>query len=435
MSPAPDSLTARCRIGYIIKMFPRLSETFILNEVLELEAQGLELRIFSLKRPVDKVFHAEAGRVKSPIVYLPESLWRSPLQVAAGQVGAWRRFPRAWRHLFRNTYRRARSGDLLAFSQACCIVRHLDGIRHLHAHYASVPARVALLVQRMTGATYSITTHAKDIFQNDPFGSSKLRERMCRASFIVANSRFSAEHIRQGLKAQADVRVVYNGLDLSLFRKRTQLPGRPLILSVGRLVEKKGFADLLAVCRCLKERGVAFEATIVGTGVLSPVLKEQIRALDLGDSIALAGPMPHEELRELYARAAVFVLACKPAADGDRDLLPNVIKEAMAVGVPVVTTRLGGIEELIEDGVSGLLAAPGDTPALAAQVQSLLENPDLARRLSANARLTIEQRFDRKKNFAVLKAALEEAGRLQAADFEPNKPSLTTHVYGTSCVR
>ncbi len=422
-APGPSLSSLPFSIGYVIKMFPRLSETFILNEVLELEEQGLPLRIFSLKRPVDKVLHAQAVRVRSPIVYLPETILRAPLAILQGQLNTWRRHPRSWRHILRNTCRRARSGDLLAFCQACCITQHLDGIRHLHAHYANVPAKVALVVQRLTGATYSISTHAKDIFQNDPFASPKLRERMWRASFIVANSRFSAEHIRQGLNAQADIRVVHNGLDLSVFPYRRLAPaggiaadtgaglGLPLILGVGRLVEKKGFTEFVSMCRSLKDRGVPFRAKIVGTGVLTPALKTQIRALNVGDRITLAGPMPHQLLRELYAQAAVFVLPCKLAADGDRDILPNALKEAMAVGVPVVTTRLDGIEELIQDGVSGLLVEPGDAVGLSAKVQSLLEDPALACRLSASARLVIEERFDRKKNFALLRAALAEAAR------------------------
>jgi len=425
---------AAARVGYIIKMFPRLSETFILNEVLELEEQGLQLRTFSLKRPVDSVLHAETQRVNSPVVYLPEKISQAQLQIARGQVQVWRRFPEPWRHTLRNTWRRRRPGDVLAFCQACCIASELGSIRHLHAHYANVPAKVALLVQRLTGVSYSITTHAKDIFQNDPFGSFKLRERMYRASFVVANSEFSAEHIRSGLDGAVRIQVVRNGLDLASFQPREHEPAQPLVLGVGRLVEKKGFADFVSMCRALKERGVRFSAKIVGTGALSSALKEQIRSADVGDRIALAGPLPQEVLREVYRQAAVFVLPCKVAADGDRDILPNAIKEAMAIGVPVVTTRLEGIEELIEHGVSGLLVEPGDVASLAASAQALLGDAGLRKRLTRNARQVIEQRFDRRKNFAALKAALEESAACKPVTKNLLELLPATNVYGTSCI-
>lgn len=421
------------RVGYIIKMFPRLSETFILNEVLELEKQGLPLHIFSLKRPVERVLHAAAAQVRSPVTYLPEKISRAPLEIARAQVQVWRRFAKPWRHTLRNTWRRSRPGDFLAFCQACCIASRLADIRHLHAHYANVPAKVALLVLRLTGTSYSITTHAKDIFQNEPFASSKLRERMYRASFIVANSEFSAEHIRCGLDGAARIRVVRNGLDLASFQPREHEPAEPLVLGVGRLVEKKGFSDFISMCRALKERGVRFSAKIVGTGVLSSALKEQIRSGDVGDRIALAGPLPQEVLQEVYRQAAVFVLPCKVAADGDRDILPNAIKEAMAIGVPVVTTRLEGIEELIEHRVGGLLVEPGDVAGLAASVQALLGDADLRKRLTTNARQVVEQRFDRRKNFAVLKAALEETACRRMTE-HLLEPLPATNVYGTSCI-
>ncbi len=435
MSPASGNSSSPLRVGYVIKMFPRLSETFILNEVLELEDQGVELRIFSLKRPVDKVRHRDASRVKSPVFYLPETLLRSLPQILRAQVYAWRKHPRSWRRMARSTWRRARPEDRLAFCQACCIVQRLHGIRHLHAHYANIPARVALLAQRLAGVTFSITTHAKDIFQNDPFASSKLRERMSRASFIVANSRFSAEHVSRGLNAPADIRVVYNGLDLAAFPLRSSPPARALILGVGRLVEKKGFADFVTMCSLLKKRGVSFEAKIVGTGVLTPALKEQIRLLNVGDRINLAGPMPHQVLREVYAGAAVFVLPCKQAADGDRDILPNAVKEAMAVGVPVVTTSLDGIEELVEDGVSGLLVPPGDPAALAQKVQSVIEDAGLAARLANNGRNVVECRFDRKKNFRVLRAAFEEVAGAVLMSVPSPGLALTTPAYDTSGLR
>jgi len=418
-----DSAPPTGRIGYVVKMFPRLSETFILNEVLEMEQQGLRLRIFSLKRPVDAVVHAQVAAVRSPITYLPEKIYQAPWRTAQAHCHVWRHHRATWCRTLRHALQRVRAENdyagLLAFCQACWIIREMGGIGHLHAHYANVPAKVALLVHRLTGISYSITTHAKDIFQSDPFASPKLHERFSRARFIVANSRFSAEHIAARLGSRERIRTLYNGLDLSAFPQRTGAPPEPLILSVGRLVEKKGFPTLIAACRLLKERGVTFRLELVGTGLMSQALKEQVRASGLSERVKLLGPLPQDMLREHYSRAMVFALACREASDGDRDVLPNVLKEAMAVGVPVVTSRLDGIEELVQHGVSGLLSPPGDEQALAEQLQLLLNDPSLRQRLATRARMVVEERFDRRKNFAQLKALLLEALLVESCQRPP----------------
>jgi glycosyltransferase involved in cell wall biosynthesis len=425
-------------VGYVIKMFPRLSETFILNEVLELERQGLALHIFSLKRPSEEVFHAQALRVRSPITYLPESLHASPMRIAQGQHHACLRYGKAWRRGLTNALRRLHQdkkiGGLLGFFQACCLTREMRGVRHLHAHYANVPARIALLVRRMCGVSYSITTHAKDIFQNDPFQSQRLQERLCQAQFVVANSRFSEEHILSHLDCQADVCTIYNGLDLDCFPVRKTDPNGVTILSVGRLVEKKGFGDLIKACGLLRQRGITFDCELVGTGRLSNTLKDQIREQGVGDRVRMVGPLPQQELRARYERATLFALACVEAGDGDRDILPNVIKEAMAVGVPVVTTRLEGIEELLQDGISGLLVAPGDANALAAKIETLLVDGRLRERLAARGRKVIEDFFDRRTNVAELKARLMAAVSEKIPE-TPELPGGEQRVYDASCLR
>lgn len=418
-------------MGYVLKMFPRLSETFILNEILELEQQGLALRIFSLKRPVDAVCHSQASAVRSPVTYLPEKLWQQPLRGMSAQFHVWRKYRTAWCHTLRNVLRRLRSdgnyATLLGFSQACCIVKEMRGIRHLHAHYANVPSKIALLVHRLTGVPYSVTTHAKDIFQNEPFASPKLHERLGRARFVVANSQYSARHMSARLEKGARIETIYNGLDLDLFAFRNGAPVEPLILSVGRLVEKKGFSTLIGACRVLKERGTKFTCELVGTGPLSGALKEQIRNSGLGERVKMVGPLPQQSLRQNYARAMVFALPCVQAADGDRDLLPNVLKEAMAVGVPVVTTRLEGIDELLEDGVNGLLVPPGDELALAEKLELLMGDSQLRHRLASRARKVIEERFDRRASFSRLKTLLLEPSHPESMEL-PRPAQIETGV-------
>jgi glycosyltransferase involved in cell wall biosynthesis len=242
----------------------------------------------------------------------------------------------------------------------------------------------------------------------------------------VANSRFSARQIHHGLDGQGEIHTVYNGLDLGTFPLRKNPPREPLILSVGRLVEKKGFGDLIAACRLLKQRKVKFTCELVGTGALTKTLKEQIRTCGVGDCVKMIGPLSQEVLRRHYERAMAFALPCIEATDGDRDILPNVLKEAMAVGVPVLTTRLDGIEELIEDGVSGLLVTPGDVPALAAQLELLLSNVELRQNLTIQGRQVIEERFDRRINVAQLKKLLMDVTRNPDTDLVDSKNPAAT---------
>ncbi len=412
------------QIGYVLKMFPRLSETFILNEILELERQGVSLHIFSLKRPVDAVSHPQVKSVRSPITYLPEELHHEPIRVLQGQMVVLLQHRREYwhtlRHLIRGSRRGAFRSSLLRFCQACCLIREMGDIRHLHAHYANIPAKVALIAHRIAGVAYSITTHAKDVFQGNQLTSPKLHERMRRARFVVANSRFSAACLRAAVNEELAVHPIYNGIDLNAFPRRNTEPVEPLILSVGRLVEKKGFADFIEACRLLKEKGLNFRCEIVGTGRLAGAVKEQIRNCGVQQHIRMVGPLPQQELRALLERAMIFALACIEAPDGDRDILPNVLKEAMAVGVAVVTTHLDGIEELVEHGRTGLLVAPGDPNGLAASIELLLGDRQLRESLAARARTVIEQRFDRRSNFAQLRELL-----LGTAPAEPSKAGQT----------
>lgn len=403
------------RVAYVLKMFPRLSETFILNEVLELERQGIALRIFSLKRPTDGVAHSEGARVRAPISYLPERLAQEPVRILRAQAAVFFQHPLAYvRTLARALPPRrgwALRRRLKRFVQACCLIEELGGVGHLHAHFATGPSRVALLAHRMTGVPYSVTTHAKDVHREGPRASAGLRAKLGPARFVVANSRYSAAHLRARLATAGAPRVltIYNGINLDAFRWRQEEPAVPLILSVGRLVEKKGHAVLVQACRHLKEWRVGFRCEIVGAGPLGPELERLVRGNGLDEHVRLVGPLPHEDLGERYRRAMVFVLPCTVAADGDRDVLPNVLKEAMAVGVPVVTTRLAGIEELVADGETGLLVPAGDAWALARALERLLSDPSLRRRLAARARAVIEERFDRRITAAHLKGLFLEA--------------------------
>jgi len=410
------SIEAR-RIGYVLKMFPRLSETFILNEILELERLGVALRIFSLKRPVDSALHPQTKFVRGIVTYLPEGIWREPVRILLANIAAWRRYPttycRTLTHLVRRWRTKSFGDSLLRFCQACCLIREMDGVTHLHAHYANIPSKVALLVHRITGMPYSVTTHAKDIFQNAAITSSHVQERLRRARFVVGNSDYASSYIRANIPDQPEVYTIYNGINMNFFARRKREPVERLILSVGRLVEKKGFGDLIDACQLLKQRGINFSCDLVGAGILSKTLKEKIKSLGLGEHVRMLGPLSQYQLLPHYERAMVFALPCVEAADGDRDIIPNVIKEAMAVGVPVVTSRFPAIEELVEHGVTGLLVPPSNTGALAECLEFLLSDTALRQCLVRQAHTVIEERFDCRLNFARLKRLLLKANESQ----------------------
>ncbi len=404
----------RPKIGYVVKMFPRLSETFIRNEILELERQGLALRIFSLKLPTEAEACFADGIVRAPITYLPGRVWREPFRVLRAQFGAFRRYPRGYlstvMHVLRGRELRSLGRGLRRFCQTCCLVHEMAGVRHLHAHFATDPTRLASWARMICGVSYSVTTHAKDLYQENRMASPGLRYKLSHARFVITNSDYSAARLRASFNGEAPPKIftIYNGLDPCSFPPRRGEPAQPIILSVGRLVEKKGFQVLLEACRILRDRRVRFNSEIIGSGPLKDTLQHSIEGLGLEATVRLRGQMPQHELRAHYLKSMIFALPCIVAANGDRDMLPNVLKEAMALGVPVVTTRLAGIEELVGDEESGLLVPASDSHALAEALERLLDEPALRARLAARARAVVEERFDLQANFARLRELLLE---------------------------
>jgi len=413
-------------VGYVLKMYPRFSETFILNEILELERQGVDVHIYSLRKPDDGRFHANLARVRAPVIYLPEYLPAEPGRVFAAHRALAQAAPRRYaRVLFYALTRRNRHA-LKRFFQAGVLADHLRAqpVDHLHAHFASSATRVAMFVHLITGVPYSFTAHAKDIYLNT-VDADLLRDKMRAARFVVTVSDFNRAHLvrlaseggqtslggllspdRLALPPDR-IRRLYNGIDLAQFNAgagdRPQAVREPLILAVGRLVEKKGFDVLVRACALLRQQGTAFRCEIVGKGPQEPTLRALITELDLADYIQLVGPKPQDEIVAAYRRAAVFALPCIVGADGNRDGLPTVLLEAMAMQVPVVSTNLTGTPEIVDDGITGLLVSQHNPPALAAALARLLADPALREQMGSAARAKIVREFDLRQNVAVLR--------------------------------
>jgi glycosyltransferase involved in cell wall biosynthesis len=395
-------------------MFPRFSETFILNEVLELERQGVELRIFSLKRPDDRVVHADVARVRAPVTYVPES----PLHAGRAYAAAHREvFARNRRRYLRclliavgRTLKRRQAAPLKHFLQAGFIAPLLrrEGIRHVHAHFATGATAVALHVHQLAGVSYSFTAHAKDIYRRSVERDS-LKRKLRSARFAVTVSDYNRRYLADFDGSDRVVRI-YNGLEIDRYTPNGDAREEPaLVLAVGRLVEKKGFDDLVRACSLLRRDGRPFRCLIVGKGELEGELRSLIGKLGLEEQVELAGPIPREELVPVYRRASVVVAPSVIGADGNRDGLPTVVTEAMALGIPVVATNVTGIPELVEDGRTGLLVPQRQPESLAGAIRRVLVDPGWAGDLARAGRARVESKFDLRVNVARLRAMLEEA--------------------------
>ncbi len=388
------------RVGYVLKMYPRFSETFIVNEILAHEAAGLHLEIFSLRPPVDGRFHEALARVRAAVTYVPASglkaadFW-AELGAAADTLPG-----------VRVVIESSRGEDVHDVYQALVLARaaRAHGLTHLHAHFGSVATTVARLAGLFAGLPYSFTAHAKDIF-HDSVSHEDLKRKLADAVAVVTVSEFNLAHLRATFgTSAARVHRVYNGLDLDQFAYSPPVERGRQLVSVGRLVEKKGFEDLIDACALMVARGSRFKCAIVGCGPLEDALGERIDRLGLRDTVRLLGARPQGEVMRLVQEAAVFAAPCVIGNDGNRDGLPTVLLEAMALGTPCVSTDVTGIPEIVEDGKTGLMVPQHDPERLASVIQCLLDKPELRVRLAKNARALVEERFDIHQNAARIRA-------------------------------
>jgi colanic acid/amylovoran biosynthesis glycosyltransferase len=383
-------------VGVVVKGYPRLSETFIAQELLGLEARGVRLHIISLRHPYDPTTHPIHDEITAPVTYLPEYLWREPRRVlrswwaARRLAGYGRARAKFWRDLRRDpTPNRCRR-----FGQAC-VLAYESGpdLDFLYAHFLHTPASVARYSAAMLGLPFAVSAHAKDIWTTPDW---EKREKIEDTSWLTTCTDHGADHLRQldgDDGSRSKILLNYHGLDLTRFPPAHTDRGSnggsdanaPIALaSVGRLVEKKGYSDLLAALALLPPE-LNWRLTHIGGGPLAGTLAAQAEQLDIAGKIEWLGRQPQSKVREVLQHADIFVLASKIADDGDRDGLPNVLMEAQSQSVVCIATAVSAIPELIEDGVNGRLVAPGDRPALAAAIAELAGDPALRDRLAEHA--------------------------------------------------
>lgn len=402
------------KVGYVVKRYPRYSETFIVNEILAHERAGLDVEIFALHPSEDPFFQDILAKVRAPVHYLP---WRSHRATDFWELlkSTASNMPGGFGSLADSDGMTARE-----IAQASCLalLASQKNITHFHAHFATSATAVARLASKLTGIPYSFTAHAKDIFHED-VDLADLRKKFRDACASVTVSDYNLHYLRETLGRASDgLRRIYNGLDLTSLKFEPMPSTRPNIIGIGRLVEKKGFSDLIDACQILKSRDIDFDCQIVGTGEEEAALKDRICGHNLAEVVTLSGPRPQREIVGLIQRSSVLAAPCIVANDGNRDGLPTVLLEAMALGTACVATAVTGIPELVLDNETGLLLAPGDTVALADALQMLLLDGELSFRLASQARVLIEAEFDIDRNTRRIRALFSDTAVGSVAELQ-----------------
>ncbi|HET9164559.1 MAG TPA: glycosyltransferase [Candidatus Angelobacter sp.] len=412
-------------IAYVLKGYPRLTDTFITSEVYRMEQQGLRLRVFVIKPCTEPVPSDLLDKIAAKPVYMPEttsmsksslfkwlsknlkhflpSLWRvirkHPFGVLRAAGAAFAQAVRA-RKQFWSWPRKVYVKEFLQGVMLADMLEQAGDVTHIHGHYCHGATTVTWFASMMTKLPFSFTAHAKDIYLPSLNPAGLLRRKMDAARFIITCTDANRDYL-ENLGSKTPVHCIYHGLNAEFCNIMKEQPaaratnGHFRVLGVGRLIPKKGFDVLVQACAILNQMGVPFEASIVAEGGEH---EEEIRRLiatnGLENSVLLPGPMSQSQLFSEYQRASAFCLPCRVLENGDRDGIPNVLMEAMAVGLPVVTTPISGIPELIHDGVNGLLVPSEDSRALAQAFLRLIREDRLAADLSRNAQETIESRFN-----------------------------------------
>lgn len=410
-------------LGMVLKGYPRISETFISNEIRLLERMGFRIHIFSMRAPRENFTHDSIREIRARVTYLPETMikglpallrqtfrfaLRHPRRFGKGLALMRTRFALApkvhtWvKHILQGAYLAQTVED-----------EHID-LAHLHAHFAHTPTTVAMYAAIFTDVPFSFTAHAKDIYTQDP---RRILDKLDMARFVVTCTKYNELHLRTICHNARPVHCVYHGINLDLFSpngKSVQAMPPYDILTVARFVPKKGLDTVLRALKHLRDQGMDFRYTLVGEGTEQPRITALIHDLGLEDVVSLPGTITHDQVIRLLHTADCFALGCREAEDGDRDGIPNVVAEAMAVGVPVAATTVSGLPEMVEHESTGLLCAPNDPAALAANIRRILEDAPLRARLIPAGIDKVRAVFDNKQ-------LIRELGEIYAAHGVPRQ--------------
>jgi len=388
-------------VGFVLKGYPRLSETFIAQEILSLERRGLEIQIISLRHPTDNHLHPIHEEIRAPVSYLPEYLHDEPVRVAracwaARSLPGYHRAAKLWRGDLARDFTRNR---VRRFGQACVLAVELPGeIRQLHAHFLHTPASVARYASIMLELPWSCSAHAKDIYTSPEW---EIREKLGDCQWLVTCTASNAAFLSSLAPSDDTVSLVYHGLDFDRFAS----PGKTIhqadgsspqqtvtILSIGRAVEKKGYDGLLQALAQLPEH-LHWRFVHIGGGEQSNKLIALSRTLGIESSIDWRGALPQDQVLSAYREAHIFVLNSRIAADGDRDGLPNVLMEAQSQQLVCVATNVSAIPELIIDEDTGILVPPDNAETLCQAIKRVIEDPVLRQSLGNAGEQRVRSQF------------------------------------------
>lgn len=395
--------TDKPTLAYILKGYPRISETFISNEMLRLEQMGFTIIVFPMRKPREDFSHDSVKQIKAEVFYLPTNLWKNLLQLLPPNISLLfsdtKRYGKALSvalKRFRRTHKIATFKHLL--QAGFMVKKHLNGdhpVDHLHGHFAHSPTSVTYFASLLTGLPYSFTAHAKDIYTSN---TQQLQEKIKHAAFVVTCTSYNKNYLR-GIYSGSDtpIHCIYHGIDTSLFqaagaRERCTPPYS--LLTVARMTEKKGLPTLYHALARLKSKGVDFHHTLIGDGDDRDATLELIQKLNLADRCTWLGTQTHAQVLSQFSKSDIFVLSCRIAKNGDRDGIPNVLVESLAMGVPVLSTEVSAIPELIKQNQTGALVPPEEDQALADGILEMLTNDELRRRVIDSGKQRVHNSFD-----------------------------------------
>ncbi|MBX7210354.1 MAG: glycosyltransferase family 4 protein [Verrucomicrobiaceae bacterium] len=424
MTSSPSPAGNKPRLAYLFSRYPVISQTFVDNEILGLEAAGWDVVICAIHPPNEEVRHPRLSALRAPVIYAPPPEVRKGLERHLKALGEW---PEAFLEEFRETFGE-RTRPEQSWQNAAYFAGQLEalGVDHVHLHFANRATHAALMLKRIAGIPYSFTPQARD-FLVDIESPAVLAEMCDAAEFVVMTCDWACEEIvKLCPRAAGKVRRIYNGIDPAAFSPASPSPkdGVLRILSVGRLVEFKGFNHLINAMAGARELGTEVHLDLMGDGPLREPLERQVADLGLGGQVKFHGIVTIDAVRECVARSDAFALACIKDSEGASDMLPTVITEAMLAALPVVSSRIAGVPEQVIDGVTGFVTAPGDESALAGALHRLATEPGLAARMGAAGRERALKVFSINETLPMLEA---EFARLPAKASRPAAASIGTY--------
>ncbi len=401
--------TKKTKFALIISQFPETHETFILREIIEIKNNKIDFSIFSLKKCKDKIIHPQAKELMKETFYSPfffswniikanfYFIFKTPFKILTILF-----------YIIKHNYQSLELlvKSLVIFPKTLYYANTFQnkGVDHIHAHWATIPTTSAIIISRLTGIPFSFTAHAWDIFLPNPM----LQEKVRRAEFVVTCTGYNKKYLDSLLDYKENDKIIlnYHGIDFDTLPEINKDFDDNLILSIGRLCEQKGFPYLIDACSILRDKGHQFKCVIVGEGPDRKSLTSQINQLGLQEYVVLSGMKPQSYIFDMFNKARMFVLPCVISRNGDRDGIPNVMIEALALNTPVISTTVSGIPEIIYNNITGITVDPKNSRQLAEAIIGLLNNPAAAETFVKNGRNLVEEKFDIKKNVGVLVSIL-----------------------------